>query len=251
MTHLDEERLVALCFGDGGADDAAHAQACPECAAAAESMRAVLAAVDAGPVPERGEAYGREVWERLQGPLEFERRSLRRAASRRRTITWGALAASLLVAFLAGREFPRTPPPVAEAIPPAARERILLLAVGDHLERSQMLLVELTNGGAASAGEVAAAQESAESLVTANRLYRASATRAGDAGVASVLEELERVLVEVAHQPPGASGKQLERLRKRIEERGILFKVRVIESQVRERGKDGRTAPTMDSQVRS
>ena len=41
----------------------------------------------------------------------------------------------------------------------------------------------------------------------------------------------------------------MERIRRRIEERGILFKVRVIESQVRERGNDGRPAPAIQSKV--
>ena len=140
---------------------------------------------------------------------------------------------------------------VAESIPPEARERILLLAVGEHLERSQVLLVELSNAGPGAELDVDAARETAEDLVTANRVYRASAQQAGDAGVASVLAELERVLVEVAHQGPDASAKELDRIRKRIEDRGLLFKVRVIESQVRERGNDGRTAPPMESKVRS
>lgn len=249
MSHLDEEALVAHAFGDGTPDDAAHCATCSECAAAADRLRTMLAAVAPLDIPERSDDYGREVWERLQPRLEWERVAARRALVRRRTITWGAVAASVLVAFLAGREFPRaTPPPVAEAIPEAARERILLLAVGDHLERSQVLLVELTNA-APGALDGSAAQESAEALVSANRLYRASAVQAGDTGIASVLEELERVLVEVAHQPPDASAKEMERIRKRIEERGILFKVRVIESQVRERGNDGRAVPPIHSQV--
>ena len=249
MTHLDEERLVALSFGDGDPADAAHAASCAACAAAADRLRAMLAAVEPGEIPERGEDYGGLVWDRLQLRLEAERRWMRRSALRRRTVTWGALAASLLIAFLAGRELPRPAPPVAEAIPEAARERIFLLAVGDHLERSQILLVELTNAEPGAAGDGPAAQESAEALVTANRLYRASAVQAGDAGVASVLEELERVLVEVAHQAPGASAKEMEHIRKRIEDRGILFKVRVIGSQVRERGNDGRPAPPIHSKV--
>jgi hypothetical protein len=248
MSHLDEERLVAFCFGDATAVDADHAASCADCAAAADRLRAMLAAVEPDEIPERGEEYGAEVWERLQARLEAERRWLRRSTVRRRTVMWGALAASLLIAFLAGREFPRPAAPVAEAIPEAARERILLLAVGDHLERSQVLLIELTNG-APGARDGLGAQESAEALVSANRLYRASAIQSGDTGVASVLEELERVLVEVAHQPPGTSAREMERIRRRIEERGILFKVRVIESQVRERGNDGRAAPAIHSQV--
>ena len=73
MTHLDEERLVALCFGDGTPADAAHAASCAECAAAADRLRAMLAAVEPGDIPERGEDYGASVWERLQARLEAER----------------------------------------------------------------------------------------------------------------------------------------------------------------------------------
>lgn len=249
MTHPDEEALVAVCFGDGRSEDAAHVAGCPDCAAAVRRLRDLVDAVEPGPIPERGDDYGRQVWERLQGHLELERRILRRAALRRRAAAWGSLAASLLVAFLAGRQFPRTPPPAAEEIPSAARERILLLAVADHLDRSQVLLVELTNAGPEGALDPSAMQESAEALVTANRLYRASATRAGDAGVASVLQELERVLVEVAHQTEGGSAGELSRIGRRIEERGLLFKVRVIGSQVRERGNDGSRVPPSDSKV--
>ena len=35
----------------------------------------------------------------------------------------------------------------------------------------------------------------------ANRLYRQTVVRAGEPGMASLLEELERLLVEVAHRP--------------------------------------------------
>ena len=248
--HLDEERVVAACFGDEGPAEAEHLRDCPACAAEVERVRAVVAAVEEEPVPERGDDYGAEVWDRLQPKLEFERRRRRRQATLRRSLVWGTLAASLAVAFLAGREFPRTPPPAAaQAIPPEARERILLLAVGEHLERSQVLLVELTNAEPGAELDVTSARETAEDLVTANRVYRASAAQAGDAGVASVLAELERVLVEVAHQGPEASAKELDRIRKRIEDRGLLFKVRVIESQVRERGNEGRREAPIDSKV--
>jgi hypothetical protein len=241
--HLDEEGVVLACFGDEGPGDADHLRGCAQCAAAVERMRALLSTIEAEPVPERGDDYGARVWERLQPALEFDRARRRRRAVVRRSVMWGTLAASLVVAFLAGRQSTTVVPVAAEAIPPEARERILLLAVGEHLERSQVLLVELTNAGPGAELDVEAARETAEDLVTANRVYRASAARAGDAGVASVLAELERVLVSVAHQDPEGSGRELERIRRRIEDRGLLFKVRVIGSQVRERGGEGHGAP--------
>jgi hypothetical protein len=246
--HLGEEAVVAACFGDDGPDAAGHRSACPECAAAVERMRAVLSAVEAEPVPERGDDYGARVWERLQPALEWDRRRRRRRAAVRRSLVWGTLAASLVVAFFAGRQSTTVVPVAAEAIPPEVRERILLLAVGEHLERSQVLLVELTNAGPGAELDVEAARATAEDLVSANRVYRTSAAQAGDAGVASVLAELERVLVAVAHQDPDGSAKELERIRRRIEDRGLLFKVRVIGSQVRERGGQGHGAP-VDSKV--
>ena len=247
--HLDEEGVVAACFGDEGPAEAEHLRSCAGCAAAVDRMRAVLSAVEAEPVPERGDDYGARVWERLEPALEFDRRRRRRQAVVRRSLAWGTLAASLVAAFLAGRQSTTVVPVTAQAIPPEARERILLLAVGEHLERSQVLLVELTNAGPGAELDVAAARETAEDLVAANRVYRASAAQAGDAGVASVLAELERVLVALAHQDEG-SGEELDRIRRRIEERGLLFKVRVIGSQVRERGGEGHGAP-IDSPIGS
>ncbi|MFQ5694512.1 MAG: hypothetical protein ACE5HB_00830, partial [Terriglobia bacterium] len=51
----------------------------------------------------------------------------------------------------------------------------------------------------------------------------------------SVLDDLERILLEIANSPETLSSPDFEELRRRIESKGILFKVRVIGSQVRER----------------
>jgi hypothetical protein len=53
-----------------------------------------------------------------------------------------------------------------------------------------------------------------------------------------VLEEVERLLVEVAHRPSPIAPDELSALRQRIESRGLLFKVRVLEWQVREKQKE-------------
>ena len=47
--------------------------------------------------------------------------------------------------------------------------------------------------------------------------------------------DLERVLVEIAHSPSKATSPELEKIRQRIEAEGILFKVRVVESRLRDR----------------
>jgi hypothetical protein len=118
-----------------------------------------------------------------------------------------------------------------------APERVLLVAVGDHLDRSQMVLVELLNADP-SAPMLPVERERAADLVSANRLIRQSASQAGEAGVADVLDELERVLIEIANGTADESASELQVLKARIESRGILFRLRVVNQAVRERGRE-------------
>jgi hypothetical protein len=116
------------------------------------------------------------------------------------------------------------------------RERILLVDLGEHLDRSQMVLVELVSADDSSGTvDISLEQSRAEQLVSANRLYRQTALSTGDAAMASVLDELERVLVEIAASPSTVSQEDLDSVRRRIESKELLFKVRVVSSQVRDR----------------
>jgi hypothetical protein len=74
----------------------------------------------------------------------------------------------------------------------------------------------------------------AQELLDDNRLYRQTAHSTGDTTVANVLDDLERALIEIAHSPTQVSGDQLEELQKQIESRGLLFKIRVLGSKVRQ-----------------
>ena len=146
----------------------------------------------------------------------------------------GAMALLVVGAFLAGRTWQKQATNLAEEFDPSVRERVLFVAVGEHLERSQMILVELANAGAPKAGRlnISNEQQAAEDLLESNRLYRQTAATNGDVATAALLEDLERVLLEIAHSPSAVSGRQLEELRKQIEDRGILFKVKVFGSRV-------------------
>jgi len=114
---------------------------------------------------------------------------------------------------------------------------VLLVAVSEHLERSQLVLIELANAPEGEALDVKAQRALADELVTSGRLYRQAAVREGEPALAAVLEEPERVLLEVAAGPEALAPRDLAELQRRIESRGLLFKVRVIETQVREREK--------------
>jgi hypothetical protein len=107
-----------------------------------------------------------------------------------------------------------------------------------------MMLVELANAEAGKAGiDITEEQDRARDLLEANRLYRQSAKRAGDPAVTAVLDELERVLIEIANSPSDLSQQRLAELQQQIQDQGILFKVRVIGSKVRSNTKERESAP--------
>ena len=242
MNHLTEEQFVLYYYGEGDGSPAvrAHLDACEACRAEYAGLQRVLNVVDSAPVPERGANYGAQVWNRLQPSLMWDRPP---GLSWWPTSLWAArqwaaaalVATLVLAAFLAGRYYPKAQPGVQTANAGQVRERILLVAVGDHLERSQTVLLELVNARPGQPLDVASERERAGDLVAENRLYRQTAARTGDTRVASVLDDLEPVLLEIAHGPDRLTPEEVENLRQRIEGDGILFKVRVVGSRVRHR----------------
>jgi hypothetical protein len=249
MNHLSEEQLILHYYGEPGdpgesgergeSRDAFacehHLEECDECRALYASLQRVLNVVDSLPVPERSAEYGAAVWRRIERTVGARRRTLWTLPTAWR---WGAAAAAcaalMATAFVAGRFYPRPTQPAQMAAADAqTRERVLLVAVGDYLERSQMVLIELSNANPKGSLDISAEQERAGGLVTETRLYRQTAARTGDARITGVLDELERVLVDITHAPSNITQPQLEEMRQRLEAEGILFKIRVLGANVR------------------
>jgi RNA polymerase sigma factor (sigma-70 family) len=109
----------------------------------------------------------------------------------------------------------------AEAQP--TPERVLQAAVGDHLDRTQMMLVELANADTDGADILAGEQERAVDLVAANRVIRQSAMQSGDVQIVDILEDLERVLQEIANAPTNVTSNDLTDLQSRITRQDLLF----------------------------
>ena len=248
MSHLSEEQLILHYYGEEGDALAAerHLDECEACRALYGSLQRTLNVVDSLPVPEPGAEYGEQVWKRIEHRLPARRRARwlwALPSPWRWAAASAAFAALLVAAFLAGRFYPHPRQPVQlAAADPQAGERILLVAVGDYLERSQMVLIELANARSPGSLDISAEQERAVDLVSENRLYRQTAAHTGDAAVGSVLDELERVLLDITHAPSRLSAGELEKLRQRLEAEGILFKIRVLGSNVRnqeEKGSEG------------
>jgi len=267
MKHLDEHQLLEYRYGD--AIDASaveqHLRECADCRKSYEALKQVLAFVDALPVADPGANYETRLWRSISPKLErpgIDWSAWTAWLSPKRLIPIGAVAALVLAAFLAGRYWHRVEPAgptnlsSAQPIGPApgqsaenknqgqVRERILLVAVGDHLDSAQSILLEISNAEADGSGnsknkevDISQQQQRAEDLVSSNRLYRQTALKTGDTMVASVLDDLEPILLEIAHSPSKVSAAQLDELQQGIEARGLLLKVRVLDSTVRNRQK--------------
>jgi hypothetical protein len=185
------------------------------------------------PVPDRTPEYGAQVWGRVRPKLGWRWR-LRWIIQPRIWILATSTVALMLLAFFAGRFTQSNVKGPASAA--NVRERVLLVAVGDHLDRSQMVLAELSNAPDGKGKiDISSEQQIAQDLIDDNRLYRQTARSTGDTAVASVLDDLERVLVEVANSPSEVTPEQFDQLRQEIRDRGLVFKVRVIGSQVQQR----------------
>jgi|HubBroStandDraft_6_1064221.scaffolds.fasta_scaffold242002_2 hypothetical protein len=228
MNHLSDEELTQAYYGDEEPESGRHLTECAECHAAFQHLKTTLDELLSETVPERGSDYGAEVWNRLLPRLPLEK-------PRRVWLRWWTavpvLASLLAVAFLAGR-FTQ---PKAVGIAPQARQRILLITLGDHLDRSEILLAELVNAGP-EATDFGEERSSARDLLDENRLLRQASARMGDASRAAVLDELERALLDIAHSPSQISAPELESLQRRIENEGLLFKVRIISSNIHHKG---------------
>ena len=131
---------------------------------------------------------------------------------------------------------PATSSPDVAIAGPSVPERLLRAEVEDHLERSQRMLAELVNADYTIGTPVEGERARAADLVAAGRLYRRSAEQVGDAEIGNLLEDLERVLVEVANGPAESAPDELARLRQRIDDQDLVFRVRVVASEIKERG---------------
>jgi hypothetical protein len=236
MKPLEDDDLILYLYGESEDPEAVRRQieSSAELRARYESLCRVLTAVDdAVPVPERGEGYGAEVWARLAPRLVPEKQTSRRLSfsvrPRRQAFLWAAAALILLaVGFGLGRFWPRP-----TALPPQARDRILLAMVASHLERSERLLTEVEN--ASDSVDLSAERAWARDLLTANRLYRQSTRQAGRQRLASVLDELEPFLLDLAHAPDETPAEELAALRERIASQALLFKVRIASDRLETR----------------
>ena len=241
MKHRTEAELIAYRDGEtnGRAAVAAHLDECAECREELARIEAVFAALDAMPIPDPGEDYRERVWQKISPRLgEKKARWWESLFVPQRVLALGGIVALMILAFFAGRVTRHTAPSPEQVDEANVRERVLVVAVGEHLGRTEMVLMELENAPASKGQKtinIAETQRRAEDLVEENRLYRQTALKEGDQAMANTLDELERVLLDIANSPDELTPAAFETIRKRIEAQGLLFKVRVVKQGLDER----------------
>jgi hypothetical protein len=238
--HLSEEELIDHYYGEGTPESHVerHLKACVKCADEYSALERDLGGLKALVPPPRGEGYGEEVWRSIRGSLKaYEGRKWRwpSLGFRRPLVLATAFALLMVAAFVAGRVWQRRQTQtVAVASDPQARQRVVIWVLGDHLDRSERLLVELNHADGKDAAEALPIQSEARELLAANRLLRQSSKQSGDPALDAALDRLERLLVEVANEPNGLTEADLNRLRQEMNTDGLLFDVRVLRSRVTE-----------------
>lgn len=244
MKHLTDDDLVLHYYGEldsaGDAQTTAHLASCEPCHRSYVRLQRVMAAIDNMPVPAVNDGFERTVWARLEPSLQGRRGWLSWFVLTPANIGWVAAVLVLVAgAFFAGRMTTHQPPKESQTVSADQfREGVLLADVGEHLDRSQTMLVELVNAEPDVANmDLTSEREHAEELLAANRLYRQTATETGDVALSQLLDELERLLVELSASPDHLPGQDLERVQQRIAAKDLLFKVRVVSSAVKERQK--------------
>jgi len=250
--HLTDEAMMELVYGE--AEDAAalerHLDACGLCEEAYTVLRSDLSGVERVEVPARDEGYGERVWAAIGPALPAYRLIFRRQP---KPSAWGwhggllwkglgmAAACALLIssAFYAGRRWEQRKQPVVstakQAPEPKTKQPIVVVLLGDHLDRSERFLVQLKHADVDSTALVSPMREEAKSLLAANRVCRKNLAESKDPELSSALDHLDRLLAEAANEPGGFNAQSIAKLQDEMNADGLLFEVRVLRSRITHR----------------
>jgi hypothetical protein len=240
MKHLSDEEIYALSqTPEGGL--ASHFSECEECSTRFHEFAALLesTATEAAATPRPATDLSDRVWAAIHPSLPIyrsetqDRRSFGGfAAWWPRGLAWAAALGALVLvgtAFWAGRLFEQRHRETNLALQtPSQPGRVVLIVVREHLDRSERLLVELDHAGHLGPVEGGPLVREATDLLEDNRLYRQTAAASQDRALSGLLDRLDRVLEEVAHEPAALQGGDLARMREQMNFDGLLFELRVV-----------------------
>lgn len=129
-----------------------------------------------------------------------------------------------------------TPASESLALSSEASRRILLSNVSTHLEAGSRLFTTVSNSAGSTEIDLSEREQMIEDLISFNRLYRQAAERSQDSHLALVLQQMERVLLQLHHVDIGGSGatnaQSLDKVRSRLDDSDLLFKMKVANKKI-------------------
>jgi hypothetical protein len=238
MEHLNEEELIDHYYGEDRDPGAAtrHMADCAECAGNYRALEADLSEVKDADLPVRDAAYGERVWRSIAGSLPEQPQPSplwMRPGLWRGLVYAASLAVLLAAAFFAGRISDHTKARIAVVKPPAhSPQRVVVVVLSDHLDRSERLLVELKHADVRSSEMLMPLRDEARTLLPANRICEKEAESSDDPELEKALTSLDGVLTELANKPGGLNAEAIARLQDEMRSEGLLFEVRVLRSRI-------------------
>ncbi len=235
MKQITDQDLILHYYGESADNEAIEQELerSADVAARFDELRSVLDAVRDVDVEAPHVGFEERLWRQLEPQLQSRRWfALPWSVSTRRWLVTAAAATLLLVTFLAGRfSVPLRPEP--SRLSPS--QKILVVSVADHLARTELLLLEIANAGEGSL-DISNERHLAGSLSRANRLYRQTSRRQGDLRTVSLLDDLELILLEIAHSSDVLLAKETAELRRRLDEGDLLFKIQAVRARLEHSG---------------
>jgi hypothetical protein len=183
--HPTEDDLILHFYGEGQPDSEAriddHLRGCADCRAAWRELSGTLKLVDAARLPEAPSGFEHVMWARVEQALMRAPVVPRRSIwTMRGLVPLGAMAALVVTAVTLGvlslrrpvtSDVPATGGAASTATKPDyTRERMLLTALDDHFEQTEVLLVELLNAPEGEGGDLDFERTTADDLVLSGRL---------------------------------------------------------------------------------
>lgn len=229
LNHLTDGELTEIYYGEIAPAVQDHLKDCAECRDRLRQTEDLLCSLLQYPVPEPEEGYEGRVWAELVPRLSQNKTWNIR-------FLWKPLVfapALVAVVFLTATVWlVRQGAHHGFGISQQDQARVLSNTLTEHLDRSQVLLLELANAKPGP-NVLKNAQEFARDLADENRLLRFASHGDRDETNRVLLEELERVLLSIANAPANFSSDDLAALQRRIDDEGLLFKVRITDSDLR------------------
>jgi hypothetical protein len=164
-----------------------------------------------------------EMWSRIVAE-RARRRERAKVVRLRPWMTWSAAAAAVLVVGIAiGRLTVRGPATISSPPDASIAYRV---AAAPYLTRTEALLTSFRAESRSGRVDTAFALQAQDLLVTTRLMLNSPAAR--DPRLASLLQDLEVMLVQIAQLPAGSDRNDVELINQGLDQRSVMLRLRAV-----------------------